>query len=51
MLVTFENSEVKLIKNKSLIGLGKCENLYEISFFLNTNESLNVENTSNDFFL
>lgn len=49
--VTFENSEVKLIKNKNLIGLGKRENLYEISFSLDFNESLNVENISNDLFL
>lgn len=48
--VLFENAQVRLIsKEGRLIGIGKRENLYEISFQQSNSECLNVESMENGF--
>lgn len=42
--VKYENLELKLIKNKNFIGLGKRENLYKISWLEGVNECWNMLN-------
>lgn len=41
--VIFENGKVLLYKENNLLGIGKRDKLYEISFELNRSECLNIE--------